>query len=88
MGDLNQVQDRTFLQDQDLFLKRKYMTTSNAKNFLSGSLVEQAEYIDEIAEKVKFPELFPCALLSNALLERAWQEGHDFESRTHGLQIT
>ena len=32
-----------------------------------------------MAEKVLFPEIFPCALLSSALLERAWQEGHDFE---------
>ncbi len=78
-GDLNQALDRTFLEGEELFLKRKYLTTSNAKNFLSGSLVEQSDYIDEIAEKIAFPEIFPCALLSSALLERAWQQGHDFE---------
>ena len=78
-GDLTQATDRTFLEGEELFLKRKYLTTSNAKNFLSGSLVEQSDYIDEIAEKIAFPEIFPCALLSSALLERAWQQGHDFE---------
>ena len=78
-GDLNQTPDRTFLEEGEFFLKRKYLTTSNAKNFLSGSLVEQSDYIDEIAEKIAFPEIFPCALLSSALLERAWQQGHDFE---------
>ena len=79
LGDLGVAADRTFLADGLHFLKRKYMTTSNAKNFLSGSLVEQSEFIDEIADKVQFPEMFPCSLLSCALLERASQQGHDFE---------
>lgn len=83
LGDLNKVTDRTFLDTGDgkkeTFLKRKFLTVSNAKNFLSGSLVEQSDYIDELDERVNFPEIFPCALLSCALLERAWQQGHDFE---------
>jgi len=92
LGDLNQAQDRAFLPDNSFFLKRKYMTTSNAKNFLSGSLVEQADYIDELAERVCFPEIFPCALLSCALLERARQQGHDFELepmvyKSHNISI-
>jgi hypothetical protein len=92
LGNLNQAQDRAFLADKSFFLKRKYMTTSNAKNFLSGSLVEQSDYIDELAERVYFPEIFPCALLSCALLERAWQQGHDFELepmvyKSHNISI-
>jgi hypothetical protein len=79
LGELNDMPDRSFLPGTDIFLKRKYLTTSNAKNFLSGSLVEQSQYIDELAERIDFPETFPCALLSCALLERAWQQGHDFE---------
>lgn len=79
LGDLNRADDRSFPANSDVFLKRKYMTTSNAKNFLCGSLIEQSEYIDELAEKVLFPEMYPCALLSCALLERAWRQGHDFE---------
>jgi acyl dehydratase len=75
------AQDRDYLPDSAWFLKRKYLTTSNAKNFLCASLVEQTRYIDEIAEKVDFPEMFPCALISNALLERAWRDGHDFEAQ-------
>ena len=81
LGDIEKAQDRSYLDDRRTFLKRKYLTTSNAKNFLSGCLVEQTDYIDELAEKVQFPEIFPCALLSSALLERAWQDGHDFEKQ-------
>ncbi len=100
LGDLNQVADRSFLGTisgsypgkKDIFLKRKFLTTSNAKNFLAGSLVEQSDYIDELDERVNFPETFPCALLSCALLERAWQQGHDFERepmvyRSHCLSV-
>ena len=96
LGDLNKVTDRTFLDPgpgtQDIFLKRKFLTVSNAKNFLSGSLVEQSDYIDELDERINFPETFPCALLSSALLERAWQQGHDFERepmvyRSHSLSV-
>ncbi len=83
LGDLNTVADRTFLDTgtgkEEIFLKRKFLTVSNAKNFLSGALVEQSDYIDELDERINFPETFPCALLSSALLERAWQQGHDFE---------
>ncbi len=77
---LSGAQDREYLPNEQWFLKRKYLTTSNAKNFLCASLVDQTRYIDEIAEKVAFPEMFPCALISNALLERAWRDGHDFEA--------
>jgi hypothetical protein len=79
LGKLDHVPDRSYLPGTNIFLKRKYLTTSNAKNFLSGSLVEQSIYIDELAEQVHFPETFPCSLLSCALLERAWEQGHDFE---------
>lgn len=79
LSDLRKVEDRSFVPGSDIFLKRKYLNTSNAKNFMSSSLVEQSDYIDEIINLVQFPEIFPCALLSNALLERAQQEGHDFE---------
>ncbi len=75
---LNALPDRTTLAD-GYFLKRKFATTSNAKNFLCGSLVEQSDYIDEISDKVQFPEMFPCALLSCALLECVRERGHDFE---------
>lgn len=92
LGDLCQAKDRTFLHGSDVFLKRKFITTSNAKNFLSGSLVEQSNYIDELDERVNFPETFPCALVSCALLERVWQQGHDFEReplvyKSHKLSI-
>lgn len=71
--------DREFLGDTGFFIKRKFMNTSNAKNFLSGSLVEQSYYFDEIDGKANFPEIFPCAMISCALLEKAIKEKLDFK---------
>ena len=78
LPDLRAVPDRSLVPGTRLFLKRKFLNTANAKNFLAGSLVDQAHYFDEIAERVRFPPLFPCALASCALLEKAWSEHHDF----------
>ncbi|MCX8048708.1 MAG: hypothetical protein N3A55_03475 [Methylohalobius sp.] len=61
------------------FLKRKFMMTANAKNFLLGCLVDPIQYFDELAARTAFPEIFPVSYISCALLERAWREGHDFE---------
>jgi hypothetical protein len=59
---------------QRYFLKRKFMSTGHGKNFLAGSLVDQHYYFDEIENRVQFPAMFPAALLSCALLEKAKQE--------------
>ena len=75
---LRPLPDRSFVPGTACFLKRKFLNTGNAKNFLAGSLCDQGYYFDEIAERVNFPELFPASLLSCALLEKAQQEGHDF----------
>ncbi|MBU2879729.1 MULTISPECIES: hypothetical protein [Alteromonadaceae] len=69
--------DRTFDQASQCFLKRKYMIVGNAKNFLTSAFGEQSEYIDEFADKVRFPQMYPMSLLSSALLERAQAIGHD-----------
>jgi hypothetical protein len=92
LGDLRRVPDRSVLPGTPWFLKRKFLNTANAKNFLAGSLVDQAYYFDEIVEKVRFPELFPCALASCALLEKAWSEHHDFMADplvyvTHAISV-
>ncbi len=79
LPDLNSIADRSLIAGGTWFMKRKFMNTGNAKNFLSGSLVEQSEYFDEIDGKAHFPEIFPVSLISCALLERAFQHGHDFE---------
>jgi len=79
LGDLRQSTERAFLSDPSCFLTRKYMTNSNAKNFLSGSLCEQADYFDELENKVSYPEIFPAALLSGALLDRGVHQAHNFE---------
>lgn len=78
IGELKIQPDRCFLHN-GFFLKRKFMMTSNAKNFLCASLRDQTVYFDELRDQVIFPEMFPCALLSSALLEKALKWLHDFE---------
>jgi acyl dehydratase len=73
------IGDRAYLPEQHLFLKRKYLSTNNGKNFLLGSLVDQYFYFDELSERVRFPPMFTAALISCALLEQARAEGYDFE---------
>ncbi len=76
--DLRALPDRAYLPGSDYFLKRKFMSTANAKNFVVGSLGDQAYYFDELEERVHFPDMFPAALISCALLEKAMHEKHDF----------
>ena len=61
------------------FYKRKYTTNSNAKNFLTGSHVEQSNYFDEVNDKILFPETYCTSLISCALLERGKANGLDFK---------
>jgi hypothetical protein len=75
---LRTVADRQFIAGTPYFMKRKFMNTANAKNFLAGSLCDQGDYFDELADRVDFPDMFPVALTSCALLEKAMKEGHDF----------
>lgn len=75
------IADRSMVPGSNLFLKRKYMTTSNAKNFALAALCRQQDYIDELAERVHFAPLFSAALSSCALLERGLALGHDFEAQ-------
>lgn len=79
LPDLNEIPDRTIVPDTDFFLKRKYMNNGSVKNFLSGSLAEQSDYFDELAQVAHYPEIFPCSLVSGALLEKAQLENHDFK---------
>jgi hypothetical protein len=82
-ADLDGVADRSFIADGAFFIKRKYLTTSNGKNFLLASLVDQFHYFDELDERVLFPPIFTASLLSCALLERGRAEGCDFEADPH-----
>ncbi len=79
LGDLKSLPDRSMLPSADFFLKRKFMINSNAKNFLCGSFTDQSIYFDELNDAVSFPEIFPCSLISSALLEKAHAHHHDFE---------
>lgn len=71
--------DRSFISGSSFFLKRKFISTSNAKNFLCGSLADQDDYFNPLQNKAVFPEIFPCSLISSALLEKAIIDKHDFE---------
>ena len=66
-------------QDKIFFLKRKFMNVSNAKNFLCGSKVDQRMFFDELRNRYQFPEIFPCAFISYALLEKFLLKKLDFE---------
>jgi hypothetical protein len=77
---LDTLPDRIPIPGTPYFHKRKYLNTSNGKNFCLACLVDQSDYFDELAEHVRFPALFTCALLSSALLEKARRERYDFEA--------
>jgi hypothetical protein len=79
LPNLNVIPDKTIIPGTDYFLKRKFLHNGNVKNFLSGSLVEQSDYFDELAHIANYPEIFPCSLASGALLEKAQLENHDFK---------
>lgn len=74
----DQVSDRSTLVESGYFYKRKYTTNSNAKNFLTGSHVEQSNYFDEVNDKILFPETYCTSLISCALLERGKANHLDF----------
>jgi len=92
LGNLKNLPDRGFIPKTDFFLKRKFMNTSNAKNFLCGSFTDQSLYFDELNDKANFPEIFPCSFASCALLEKALKNHHDFEKNpmvytTHKISL-
>lgn len=75
---LDHLPDRFPVPGSPYFLKRKFMTTSNGKNFVLAALADPFDYFDELLERVCFPALFPVSLLSSALLEKGWREHYDF----------
>ena len=89
---LAELADRQPVPDSNYFLKRKYLTTSNGKNFVLAGLAAQQDYFDELAEQIAFPPLFTVALASCALLEKGWQSGYDFHAdpvvyTTHQISV-
>jgi hypothetical protein len=79
LNSVDGLADRSFVNNQDFFVKHKYMILGNAKNFLNSAFAEQSEYIDEFEDKISFPQMYPLGLLSSALLERAQADGHDLK---------
>ena len=80
LPDLNELDDQTTVPGTEFFLKRKWLHNGNVKNLLSGSLAEQSDYFDELANEEHYPEIFPCSLTSGALLEKALLANHDFKT--------
>nr|WP_206663246.1 hypothetical protein [Ningiella ruwaisensis] len=77
LSDIKTAPDRHFILGGEYFLKRKWMIVGNAKNFLLSAFADQTVFIDEFANKVSFPQMYPLALLSSALLERAQAADYD-----------
>lgn len=74
---LKDLPDRSFVLDGEYFLKRKWMIVGNAKNFLLSAFADQTVFIDEFANRVTFPQMYPLSLLSSAMLERAQASNYD-----------
>jgi len=75
-----ELADRQMIANTPYFHKRKFLTTSNGKNFVLAGLGTHQDYFDELDEFVHFPPVFTAALMSCGLLEKARQEGYDFEA--------
>lgn len=75
---LGGLPDRQPVPGSPFFLKRKFLMTSNAKNFVLAGLARQQDYFDELSEYVAFPPMFCASFASCGLLEKASYEGYDF----------
>lgn len=75
---LDQLPDRSVVPGDHWFLKRKFMLTANAKNFLAAAGIDPFRYFDELENRVCFPEIYPASLISSALLEHGLHQRHDF----------
>jgi len=80
LAPLDNLADRCVIPGSPYFHKRKFLTTSNGKNFVLAGLGNQQDYFDELDEFVSFPPVFTAALISCGLLEKARQTGYDFEA--------
>lgn len=79
--DLEHQSDITYTPDGKYFFKRKYLTTANAKNFLTSSLASQAFYFDETSGRVNFPDMMPVSYIASALNEKDFADNVNFLSQ-------
>jgi hypothetical protein len=77
-ADAMSAKQQTSATESQFYLKSKYISAGNAKNFTSGSLCDQYYYFDVLENRVNYPEMYPCSLTSCALLEKAMSENYDF----------
>jgi len=78
LKDLGQHADITYVPDTPYFLKRKYLSTGNAKTFITGSLADQAYYFDEVSGRVNFPDMMPVSYIASALYEKGAADNIDY----------
>lgn len=76
--DLEQHADITYLPGTPYFLKRKFLSTGNAKTFVTGSLADQAYYFDEVSGRVNFPDMMPVSYTASALYEKRSADNIDY----------
>lgn len=69
--------DLTYVPDTPFFMKRKFLSTANAKNFIASSLADQAFYFDEVHERIRFPDMVPVSYISNAIFEKSLADNED-----------
>ena len=86
---LEKQPDITYVPDSEYFLKRKYLSTGSAKNFLIGSMVDQAYYFDEVQDRVRFPDLLPVSFIASTLFEKNAADNVDFRDypTVHARQL-
>ena len=77
-ADAMSAKQQTSVTESQFYLKSKYISAGNAKNFTSGSLCDQYYYFDVLENRLNYPEMYPCSLTSCALLEKAMSENYDF----------
>ena len=56
---LDGVADHTMIPASEHFLTRKYLMTSNGKNFCADCFIPQHHYFDELAERIYSPLIHP-----------------------------
>ncbi len=78
LTDPEQHADITYVPGTPYFLKRKFLSTGNAKNFVAGSLADQAYYFDEVSGRVNFPDMMPVSYIASALYEKGAADNIDY----------
>jgi hypothetical protein len=83
LSGLERHPDITYVPGTPYFLKRKFLSTASAKNFVAASLADQAYYFDEVTGRVNFPDMVPVSFVASALFDKLAADNIDY--RTHPI---